>query len=387
MAVAAFLVLGSGLTWWLLKGAGPTMSRSGDLMKLLGAVLSAAATLWLTLLSVGRFVSLDSRRSARTFLETRTDPMEDLAAHFDWVLRQARRPVLLLIDDLDRCTESFVVELLDAVQKLMRDGVGARRSGPKPSLVVVVAADGRWIRGSYDNAHATLAGAVSTPGATVGSLFLEKLFQLTVPVPRLSEELKAEYLTGLLADPERRGTAGDAHGPRAGRELLEQVARAPADGLLEMLAGMAPIDRVRASEAAITRMVVEPDARRHTQHALEPYAGMLDPTPRAMKRFVMAYSMLRAVRIAEGSVVGVGPLALWTIVQTRWPTLAEFLQADPAAVRLFAVPAGQLPDAIPAALRPLFANPPAALRAVMNHPDGPLDERAIRECSGQTGAR
>jgi hypothetical protein len=386
VALGAFLALGAGATAWLLSGAGLTMSRSDDLMKLIGGVLSAAATLWLAVLSLGRFVSLDSRRSARAFLETRTDPMEDLVEHFDWVLRQAERPVLLLVDDLDRCTESFVVELLDAVQKLMRDDATRRHKGAaadRPSLIVVVAADGRWIRSSYDNAHASLAGAVSTPGATVGSLFLEKLFQLTVPVPRLSEELKTEYLTGLLADRVATAAATAATSERA----IRMVAEAPAERLLDVMAGMEPIERVHASGMAIQRMVVEPEARRRTQHALEPYAGMLDPTPRAMKRFVMAYSMLRAVRIAEGSVVGVGPLALWTILQTRWPMLAEFLQADPPAVRLFAVPADQLPESMPAALRPLFANPPAALRAVMNHPDGPLDERAIRDCSGQSTSR
>src|SRR5262249_3402747 len=151
----------------------------------------------------------------------------------------------------------------------------------------------------------------------------EKLFQLTVPVPRLSEELKAEFLTGLLAEGDTpRGT------PAAAIQLVKE---APAEQLPEVMAGMSQLDRVRASGVAIQRMVVEPEARRRTQHALEPYAGLLDPTPRAMKRFVMAYSMLRAVRLAEGSLVGVGPLALWTIMLTRWPTLAELLQADPAA--------------------------------------------------------
>ncbi len=102
-----------------------------------------------------------------------------------------------------------------------------------------------------------------------------------------------------------------------------------------------------------------------------------------MKRFVMAYSMLRAVRTAEGSVIGTGPLALWTILQTRWPMLASYLQASPEAVRLFAVPADRIPAATPVRLVPLFTEPTADLRAVMNHQDGPLDARTIRECSGQ----
>ena len=41
---------------------------------------------------------------------------------------------------------------------------------------MVVAADGRWIRQSFDNAYASLAKAVDVPGATVGTLYLEKCF-------------------------------------------------------------------------------------------------------------------------------------------------------------------------------------------------------------------
>jgi hypothetical protein len=319
--------------------------------------------------------------------------MEDLADHFRWVLKQARPgSVLLLIDDLDRCPETFVVELLDSVQKLMRDQestIGQREQRKRqvrvrrihhvaPSLVVIVAADGRWVRGSYDNTYASMTNAVNEPAATVGSLFLQKLFQLTVPVPRLSEGLKKEYLTGLLAD-QKGGQIRQPVDP----ELAKRVSNARPEDVLDEIAAASPLDRVRISEIAIGRLVTEPDAQEHTRHALEEYAELLEPTPRAMKRFVMAYSMLRAVRTAEGSVVDIGPLALWTIVLTRWPTLAEHLQASPAEVHLFKTPPDRLPPSTPHQLLTLFTDPPDDLRRVMNHVNGPMNEGNIRECSGQ----
>jgi hypothetical protein len=345
------------------------------------------AALWLIAGLAGRFLSLDSRRSARAFLESRADPMEDLAIHFQWVLRQAGRPVLLLVDDLDRCPETFVVELLDAVQKLMRDPHPIRVGRPGQTapggeggsaLVVVVAADGRWIRQAYDNAFASLDRAVREPGATIGSLFLEKLFQLTLPVPRLPDELKRTYLSALLSDD------GQSQVPLTVTDLAERVAAAPHNQVLQLLADASPADRLQVADVAIDRLVVERDAREETAHALEPFGPFLDPTPRAMKRFVMAYSVLRAVRTAEGCVVGVGPLALWTVVVTRWPLLAEYLQANPAAVRIFAVPAERIGSSVPAELTSLFQSPPDDLRKVMNHAAGPLDEDKIRECCGQT---
>jgi hypothetical protein len=370
----------------LSTGGRMSLARWGDIVRVVGGLVPIVAAVWLVAGFAGRFLTLDSRRSARAFLENRADPMEELAAHFRWVLGAAGRPVLLLIDDLDRCTPAFVIELLDAVQKLMREPhpIRARaRPGSLPGVggtsgvVIVVAADGRWIRQAYDDTYASLDAAVREPGATVGSLFLEKLFQLTLPVPRLPDELRRTYLSALLAEDDAPPR------PSAASELADRVATVPHGEVLQELARASPSARLQVADQAIERLVVEREAQQQTRHALERFAPLLEPTPRAMKRFLMAYSVLRAVRTAEGSVVPVGPLALWTIVVTRWPLLAQFLQQDPSAVRLFSVPPERLGRAVPELLAPLFTEPPAELRAVMNHEAGPLREDTIRECCGQ----
>jgi KAP family P-loop domain len=359
----------------LVSGNGLGMGRAGSFLQLLGSLTTVLATGWLLTASAGRFITLDSRRAARAFIETRPDPMEDLARHFSWMLRYAGKTVLVLIDDLDRCPDSFVVDLLDAVQKLMRDRDPSPGKQPPKPLLIVVAADGRWIQQSYDTAYASASATIREPGATIGSLFLKKIFQLTMPVPRLSEDLKAEYLADLLA--------GHARSSSADPQLEERLRQAPRSAVLDVLAAASPVERVRAAGAAIDRLVTEPGARADTEHALERYAPLLAPTPRAMKRFIMNYSMLRAVRTAEGSVVGRGPLALWTILRNRWPVLADYLQEHPEGVTLFQQPAEHFSDSVPPTIVPLFTDPPDSLRAVMNHPDGPLTAEVIQECCGQ----
>jgi KAP family P-loop domain len=49
------------------------------------------------------------------------NPMQDVARHFGWLIAKVKRPVVFFIDDLDRCPDSYVVELLEAVQTLIRD--------------------------------------------------------------------------------------------------------------------------------------------------------------------------------------------------------------------------------------------------------------------------
>lgn len=382
-----FLALAAALALYLLLGTGDgfTLARSGDLFKALASIATVGAAVWLLARNTAQLLTLNSTKAAKTFLEGSSDPMEHLTRHFHWMRKQAGAPVLLLIDDLDRCPENCVVELLDTVQKLMRDKSPASRTTTRmehPTLLVVVAADGRWIRHSYDATYSSFDGVVGRPGATVGTLFLEKIFQLSVPVPQLSESLQQAYLSRLLRSARATGPTPD--GAAATEELVSRLRRAPRGDVLELLAEAAPVDRVLASDVVIDRLVMEEDAQRETRHALEAYAPLVSATPRAMKRFVMAYDVLRAVRSVEGSAIGRGPLALWTILRVRWPLLAEYLEGYPEDVRCFCTPLEDLPRRIPPALAPLFAAPGDDLRAVMNHADGPLTAEVIRKCVGRS---
>jgi hypothetical protein len=155
--------------------------------------------------------------------------------------------------------------------------------------------------------------------------------------------------------------------------------------ILKVLADAKPVERIKLANKAIQKLVIDPDAQTRTRHALEPFAKLVDPTPRSLKRYVMAYSMLRAVRTAEGSVVGVSKLALWTVLTTRWPMLGDYLQRFPESVELFKTGDEQALKELPPELVSLFTDPPDELRKVMNHPKpaGPLNALTIRICSGQ----
>jgi hypothetical protein len=104
------------------------------------------------------------------------------------------------------------------------------------------------------------------------------------------------------------------------------------------------------------------------------------PNPRGMKRFVNSYSALRDVRIMEGNQVLREPLALWTILETRWPSLADYLRTAPEAIELLGNPADEL-EAVPSELRILFADPAVIRLANFDH-GGPLTPAAINACCG-----
>ncbi|MFF2130729.1 DUF2278 family protein [Streptomyces olivochromogenes] len=349
------------------------------------AVVTAVGALWAAARFVGRFLQWDSARGARLFEQSNANPMRDIAEHFAWLVAKAPGPVIFFIDDLDRCSESYVVELLDAVQTLVRDTPSttahSRSFGRdhRGSVFFVVAADGSWIRKSYEVAYEKFADSVAEPGRPLGHLFLDKLFQLRVSVPLIDAQRKQYYLARLL----RLRSPTDAEAVRQEikrtRDLLTNTTTD--DGILRIMDSADPAVYDQVADLAVIRLT-DALVERATEHRLQRFESLLAPNPRSMKRFVNAYSMLRAVRILEGSTVPFDPLALWTIIETRWPGLADHLRAHPEAILSLNGMSSDR-DIVPVTLRALLEDPDVR-RVTTFELGGPLTPELIRACCGES---
>jgi hypothetical protein len=118
----------------------------------------------------------------------------------------------------------------------------------------------------------------------------------------------------------------------------------------------------------------DPNRRHRERHLLENYADLLDPNPRSAKRFLMAYSVNCAARLAEGGQFESQTLALWTLLTIRWPALADWVRE-------------QLPDQ---SLKPVNqeGHPSRLLldaevnRVIESPKGGPLDREKVLRCCG-----
>jgi hypothetical protein len=118
-ALAILVVLGVAAA--LLFAVGPSKigtAKPAEAAKAIAGVLSAVSAVWAGALLVGRFVLWDSPTGARLFERSNRNPMTYLRDHFAWTVSQVGRPVVFFIDDLDRCGQAEVVELLDGIQTL-----------------------------------------------------------------------------------------------------------------------------------------------------------------------------------------------------------------------------------------------------------------------------
>ena len=64
--------------------------------------------------------------------------------------------------------------------------------------------------------------------------------------------------------------------------------------------------RIMLADEAIQRLVIDEDEQTGARHILKPVAATVDPTPRSLKGYLMAYSMLRALERRRSQPCGCG---------------------------------------------------------------------------------
>ncbi|MBO2451157.1 hypothetical protein J4573_28970 [Actinomadura barringtoniae] len=343
----------------------PSLRNWSENVKAFIAIVAAVGTLVTSALVASRFLLFDSVRGARLFEQTQTNPIREITEHFRWLLRHSEKPVAFFVDDLDRCRPSYVVDFLDTAQTLIRD------TARKRAAYFVVAADGAWLRRSYEKAHSDFAESLERPGRPVGYLFLDKLFQLTIPMPVLTGPAQALYLDAIL---------------RIDRPHLEQVSESGSSG--ESAWGQGDPGglqaRLRAFAEGRAEQVAQvsqtPEERRRTEHVLRRFSHLLGNNPRSVKRFLNTYSILHSIRRLEGNLIRPESLALWTILVVRWPAIAAHLQDDPDAVRGVVQPVW-VKEHFPEALLEL-ARSPELCDVITCEMGGPLTPVLIRQCVG-----
>ncbi|MDB5583790.1 MAG: family P-loop domain protein [Bradyrhizobium sp.] len=207
--------------------------------------------------------------------------------------------IILYIDDLDRCTHKQVYEVLQAVHLLLA----------LESFVVIVGVDIRWIEGAIANHfEADLGGEVEAPTSGESKTqdlrsmrrarafeYLEKIFQIPFWLRTINSGRGGTYsklMTQLLAE----------NKPQNGSESSGTIPTESAEKLVSAQAERGELSgSTTADEAAsvvlrdtLVRVTLTPEEYDFIQ---TPEIGRLvGKSPRAVKRFVNIYRILRARR-------------------------------------------------------------------------------------------
>jgi len=179
----------------------------------------------------------------------------------------------------------------------------------------------------------------------MGHLFLEKVFQLSVEVPDLSDTIHDAFWEGLIRGADKADArAGSDEGadqsrpitPEKQKEISTEIASLTKEqDLISASKKQRDHPALEAfAKAEIFKQMQSPALRREQQHFLADYEGLVEKNPRAMKRLLNAYGFRRGFEIQSGIFrEGEGEkdaLVRWIILENRWPVLADHLSPGSA---------------------------------------------------------
>ncbi|MEM9169023.1 MAG: P-loop NTPase fold protein [Pseudomonadota bacterium] len=304
-------------------GFGGGGSGDGDWAETAGRLLRLATSggaVYGVILVASQALVFGSGENAKFYSGLLQDPLHRIQKLFKAIVGGAGRPIVVMIDDLDRCSATYVVDLLEGVQTAFRDA----------RVVYVVAADRDWIRSSFRQRYEKFKEDVGTPEQPVGYLFLEKIFQLSTPLPGMSADSRKKLLREVTG-------VGEAQlEPPTEAEIAKEKERLVAKGGFTFdrsgaEGDEAPTQKSEAARAAEVELATSAsdEAEAARRHILQDFEDLLPDVPRVMKRVNNAFGFRLGIARLEGADVDERPLARWTILEQRYPLAAGVLADRP----------------------------------------------------------
>jgi KAP-like P-loop domain-containing protein len=241
------------------------------------------------------------------------------------------RPLVVFIDDLDRCSPGTVVEVIEAINAFL--------AGEFANAIFVVAMEPRMVAAHIETAYQDLVAKVKDAtgyedaGAGLGWRFLEKFIQLPLTLPAMVPDQSADLLHSLF--PAEAGPL-----PPARQEFPAAEALRPPESLAQavQLADSPAVTHGPAAKEAV-RDYVDRQLSVDTpglQAIIDYSSRMLAPNPRELKRFANLFRFFVMIT-TERRLLGLptpeslDALAKLAVLAIRWPALVPVLAGTTAA--------------------------------------------------------
>jgi hypothetical protein len=262
---------------------------------------------------------------------------EDVRRVFD-LLVDPKKPAVIFVDDLDRCSPGKVAEVIEAINLFL--------SGDFPNCYFVIGMDAQVVAASMEVAYEDLATKLKNVTRSYGSLgwyFMDKFVQLQFVIPNVTADQRTTYLAGLFGQlPELSATKRSA-----GSETLDEIENrvkvkleskdAHPSELLEQAASVAVLRDQRPQVwRRLSHSLIEAGAKRFSddspvvQKYLNRYATYLGASPRTMKRFANLYRFYSLTQLSRQSqglpAASPAALARWLVLMLRWPQVVRWIQ-------------------------------------------------------------
>lgn len=239
--------------------------------------------------------------------------------------------IILYIDDLDRCPEERVVEVLEAVNLLMAF----------PLFVVVVGVDPRWVKNALIKRHQlqfTKSMEENGIQPISPSDYLEKIFQIPFTLKEADDKSVKSMLASISGNSSVKTKAKKAANPQANNQSEN------------IQANSEPQQEIEPSQKLPTKKELQQLAEILTltdeeMQLIQSMSLIIGSSPRGIKRFVNIYKIIKAhddfpTKINKERVQGILFLLALPIGEFKklYPDFIEYLEDDangPMQVRDF----------------------------------------------------
>ena len=339
-AFAAFAIA-AGLQWFgivdfkSLKFS-TTENLGGTIGKILAILIGGGGIAWKIADALFKSLLPGTPDAAKNYSLGSGDPLARFRKHFARMMKSLDRPVLVVVDDLDRCKPEFVVELVRGMQTIL----------VSPHVIFVLLCDRDWIEKSFAEINKAMVDIDVGPEHSFGGRFVEKAIQLSLILPEPRDARKKDYLEWVLT-----GTQPGASASADGQPEPPDEERAQVNVLLqEIETFMADPDFARRNENletfranvgsrglsdAVVANVTQESKRREalrtaadggaedvTGHLLLGLVDHLPDNPRQLKRIIATITMvqeLARIREKDFNEERWQKLARWVVIMSEFP--------------------------------------------------------------------
>lgn len=324
----------------------PATGNSITLVALLTFILGSGAALFKSCRSGMKKVidSASSSTDSNTLGEA--DPLNRFRKRFRDSMKSYKQPVLVIIDDLDRCEPAYVVDLVRGLLTIFKSS----------RVVFLLLGDKRWIEKSFAIVHEEMVGIHGEDNSSFGEHFAEKAIQLSVVLPEPDQASKDAYLDHLLLGNLSRGQNSPrehlaskseiedfetsamikfrkAKSGHARNDVIEELQKEAKDNFGNSEEAQAATQKIINREAVL-RAASSERAQGEIKHSIARLRNQLPSNPRRIKRIINMIAVYQAsalvvLGIAEGSKEW-KQLILWIVLMAEHPSSWRTLSAHPS---------------------------------------------------------
>lgn len=265
-------------------------------------------------------ILIRSSEDAEGFIKKSQDPMSTIKQHYQSLIdniKLKKTNVAIFIDDIDRCNDEYVVNLLEGIQTLFKER----------KVLYIIAGDRKWLSKCFQNIYNNFDVA-SNRADNIGELFLQKTFQLSIRIPSISSDYREKYWHNIigLENHSSKKTSFEELNQAQKDEIKEKISEAGDN--ISNPQFMAELElNYDLTGNTVNNLIIKKvnEKQKEFEHTLKDYHTILDINPRSILRLSNNYNIARAILISERKNYNPDKLVRWILIEELYPFVSDKL--------------------------------------------------------------